>query len=74
MVLERTFKCLTAVILKRTDFRQVQWFYCCTCMVSADCWDAEAGLAAAGVLAAWWWLGERQHVVVFQVVKMAAMC
>ena len=33
----RTFKCLNAVVLKRTDCRQVQWFYCCCCLVSADC-------------------------------------
>ena len=37
VVLNRTFKCFTAVVMKKTDCRQVQWFYCCCCLVSADC-------------------------------------
>ena len=27
----------TAIVLKMTDCRQVQWFYCC-CLGSTDCW------------------------------------
>ena len=41
---------------KRTHCRQVQWFYCCWCQLTAG--KAEAGLAATDVLAAWWWLEE----------------
>ena len=53
----------------------MQWFYCCCC-----CWcrltagKAEAGLAAADVLAAWWWLEEKRCVVAGRVVKTAAVC
>ena len=28
---------LTAVVMKRTDCKQVHWFYCCCCFGSADC-------------------------------------
>ena len=61
----RICKCFIAVVL--TDCRQVQWFYCCSCLVPADCWEAEAVLA--DVLAAWWWLEERWRVGAGQVVK-----
>ena len=51
MVLKGTFNCLTAVVLKRTDCRQVHWFYYCCCLALADAEEAEAGLTAADVLA-----------------------
>ena len=35
VVLKRTFKLFIEVVLKRTNWRQVQWFYCC--LVLADC-------------------------------------
>ena len=53
VVLKRTFKCFTAVVLKRNNCRQVQstpataW-----CLLTAE--EAEAGLAATYVLAALW--------------------
>ena len=37
VVRKRIFKYFTTVILKRTNYRQVQWFYCCCCFGSADC-------------------------------------
>ena len=57
---------------KRTHCRQVQWFYCCWCQLTAG--KAEAGLAATDVLAAWWWLEERLHVGVGRVVKTTVVC
>ena len=36
VVLKRTFKLLTAEVLKGTDLRQVEWVYFC-CVASADC-------------------------------------
>ena len=47
------------MILKRTDCRQVQWFYCCCSLGSATAGEAGAGLAASEALAALWWLEER---------------
>ena len=62
MVLKWTIKCFTAMVLKRTHYRQVQWLYCCCCLCQLTAGEAEVGLAAAIVLAAWWWLEERWHV------------
>ena len=33
---EKDFKCLTALVLERTNWRQVQCFYCYCCLASAD--------------------------------------
>ena len=46
MVLKRTYKVYTAVVLKRTNWRQVQWFYCCCCFSHLTVEKAEAGRLA----------------------------
>ena len=51
MVLKGNFNLFTAVSLKRTNWRQVQWFYCCCCLASADLRGDGAGLVTADVLA-----------------------
>ena len=77
MVLKRTFKCFTAVVLFRTDQRLDR------CSTAAAVWhwltaeeaEADAGLVAADVLVVWWWwLEERRLVLVFWLVKTAAVC
>ena len=56
MVLKRTFKCLTGVVLKRLIVGK------CSGSTASAVWhqqtaeEAEAGLIAADVLAACWWL------------------
>ena len=76
VVLKRTFKCFTAVVLKRTDWRHgsgstapAVW-----CRLTAE--ETEAVLAEADVLAAQWWLEKRRCtcVVTGQVVKATAVC
>ena len=36
-VWRQSISCLTGVVLKRTNSRQVQWLYCCCCLVLTDC-------------------------------------
>ena len=69
VVLKRTFKCFTALVRKRTDCSQVELFYSCCWLVSADCLGNEAGLTAPDVSAVCWWLDVRWRVDVGQVVK-----
>ena len=72
MVLKKTYKCSTEVVLKRFVGK-------CSGSTSASVWcqltaeEAEAGLVAVDVHAAWWWLEERRRVV-SRVVKTAAVC
>ena len=69
-----TFKCFTAVVLKRTDWIVGK----CSGSTAAAVWceltdgEAEAALAPADVLVAWWWLEDRLHAG--QVVKTVAVC
>ena len=72
VVLKRTLKLFTAVILKRTNY----WLG--RCSTASAVWrgltagevKAVAGLVAADVLAVrWWWLEEGQPVVAFHLVK-----
>ena len=58
MAVKKTFKCLTAVVLKRTNCRQVQWFCCCCCLASA-----EAQLVAPDVPAVRWQLEDNELVL-----------
>ena len=46
VVLKRTFKCFTAVVQKKTDWRQVQWLYCSAVCCRLTAGEAKAGLAA----------------------------
>ena len=71
MVLKRTFKCLIAVILKRTDCRLGSG----STATAVSCWltveEAEAGLLAADVpVVRQWWLEERQLVLVCLLVNL----
>ena len=57
VVLKRTFKGFAVVGLKRTNWRQVQWFTTADAVWSQlTAEEAEVGLVAADVLAMWrWW-------------------
>ena len=73
MLLKRTFKLFPTVVLKKTDCRQMQWFYCCCCLGTAE--EAEAGLVAADVLTVRrWWLEDRRLVLACWLVKTAVVC
>ena len=72
MFLKRTLKLLTAVVLKRTNWRLGR----CSSAAAIWCWltvEEQGRLVAADVLAVrYWWLEERRLVLVCQLVKMAA--
>ena len=72
MVLKRPLKWLTAVVPRRTAGRLGR------CSTAAAVWHwltaKEAELMAVDVLAVrWWWLEEKQLVLVCQLVKNAAV-
>ena len=75
MVLKRTFKCLIAVVLKRTDCRLGSGSTATAVWHWLTVEEVEAGLVAADVpVEKWCWLKERWLVLAGWLVKMAAVC
>ena len=73
MILKKTFKWFTAVILKGKNWRHgigstaVGVWHC------LNVEEAKAGLVVANLVKQWW-LEERRLLLVCQLVKMAAVC
>ena len=75
MVLKRTFKLFTAVVLKRNGWRLGSGSTVAAVWHWLTGEEAEAGLVAADVLTVRpWWLEERRLVLACQLVKTAVVC
>ena len=76
MVLKRTFKYFTVVVLKRTACRPGSGSTTAAFWCQLTVEEAEAGLVASDVLAVRrrWWLEERRLVLVCQLVKTSVVC